>query len=126
LSHIIISNDGDTIIQKTYRLKTPAFYENAWLHPERLSALTEDDFESYFNKGCEQIWRPEQDGAWSGYVDPKTCIVTSKRRNKDIRIESEGYLSKDIYRTNERGYEMDMTFLWGTKPGEAIELFPLN
>jgi len=126
LSNIRLSNDGTRIIQKTYGLKNPTLYENAWEHPERLIALTPDDFESYFNKGCEQVWRSQNNGSWAGYVDPKTCVVSSKRRNKDIRIESEAYLSKDIYRTNERGYEMDMTFLWGTKPGEMIDLYPVN
>jgi len=125
LSNVRLASDGQSIIQKTYGLKDPALYENAWESPARLSALTPNDFESYFQAGCEQVWTPQESGTWSGYVDPKTCVVTSKRRNKDIRIESEGYLSKDIFRTNERGYDMDMTFLWGTKPGEYITLYPV-
>jgi len=126
LSNLRLSANGTTIIQKTYGFKAPELYVNAWENTERLNALTPDDFESYFTKGCELVWRSVAQGEWTGYVDPQTCIVSSKRRNRDIRIESEVFLSKDIYRTNERGYEMDMTFLWGTKPGEAIELFPLN
>jgi len=126
LSHLQLSADGSTIIQKTYGLKRPELYENAWENPERLEALSANDFESYFNTGCEQVWRSKAEGAWEGYVDPKTCVISSKRRNKDIRIESEGYLSKTIYRTNERGYEMDMTFLWGTEPGEMIDLYPVR
>lgn len=125
LSQLTLSSDGMTIIQKTFGLKAPEFYVDAWENPERLSNLTTDEFESYFQAGCEQVWRADNRGAWTGYVDPKTCVVSSKRRNKDIRIEAEAYLSKDIYRTNERGYELDMTFLWGTKPGEFIDLYPV-
>jgi len=126
LSNLTLSEDGTAIIQKTYGLNEPEKYANAWENPDLLAKLTPADFKSYFNDGCEQIWWPQANGAWSGYVDPKTCIISSKRRNKDIRIESEGYLSKNVYRTNERGYDMDMTFLWGTKPGELIELYPLR
>lgn len=125
LSHLRLSDDGTAIIQTAYGFKTPKDYVDAWETPDKLASLTRDDFEPYFQKGCEQVWRPNSQGAWTGYVDPQTCVITSKRRDKDIRIESEGYLSKDIYRTNERGYEMDMTFMWGTKPGEFIDLYPL-
>lgn len=125
LSHLSLSDDGTKIIQRTYGLKDPPKYENAWGAPGLLEAVTKDDFEPYFNEGCELTWTPQEDG-WSGYVDPKTCIVTSKRRNKDIRIESEAFISRDIFRTNERGFDMDMTFLWGTKPGEMITLYPVR
>jgi len=126
LSNIKLSDDGSAVIQKTYGLNNPEKYTEAWNHPALLNTLTPADFKPYFNVGCEQVWRPGKDGAWSGYVNPATCIITSKRRNKDIRIESESYLSKDIYRTNERGYDMDMTWLWGTKPGEMISLYPIQ
>ena len=126
LSNLTLSDDGSAIVQRTYGLKDPSLYENAWEFPERLKALTEADFKPYLTSGCEQIWKPTQTSAWSGYVDPMTCVITSKRRNKDIRIESEGYLSKDEYRTNERGYDMDMTFLWGSKSGEMITLYPVR
>lgn len=126
LSHLKISEDGSAIVQTTYGLNTPEKYVDAWNHPVLLSTLKPEDFTRYFKTGCEQVWRPADDGAWMGYVDPQTCVITSKRRGKDIRIESEGYLSKDVYRTNERGYDMDMTFLWGTKPGEMITLYPVQ
>ena len=126
LSQLTLSEDEGVVVQTAYGLKTPAKYADAWNTPGLLSALTPDDFDPYFTKGCEQVWTPQGDGAWTGYVDPKTCVITSKRRSKDIRIESEGYLSKGVYRTNERGYEMDMTFLWGTKPGEFITLYPVR
>jgi len=126
LSQLTLSEHEDAIVQIAYRLKDPTKYADAWKTPGLLNVITNDDFEPYFTEGCEQVWKPQGDGGWKGYVDPKTCVVTSKRRNKDIRIESEGYLSNDVYRTNERGYEMDMTFLWGTKPGEYIDLYPVK
>ena len=126
VSELKLSVDGKDVIQKAYGLKDPAKYADAWNSPELLSALTLDDFDPYFTTGCEQVWTPQAGGAWTGYVNPQTCVITSKRRNKDIRIESEGYLSEDVYRTNERGYDIDMTFLWGTLPGETIALYPVN
>lgn len=126
ISNLSLSQDEGAIIQKTYGLNQPEKYVDAWDNPELLGDLKRTDFKSYFDEGCEQIWRPQADGSWLGYVDPKSCVISSKRRNKDIRIESEGFLSKDIYRTNERGYAMDMTFLWGTQPGEYIDLFPVH
>ena len=125
LSQMKLSDDGTAIIQITYGLNEPETYVDSWTRLDLLKSLSADDFKPYFQKGCEQIWRPDERGGWAGYVDPETCIITSKRRNKDIRIESEAYLSRDVYRTNERGYEMDMRFLWGTKLGEYIELFPV-
>lgn len=125
ISHIRVSDDGAEIIQTTYGLKTPERYVDVWKAPDLLENMTPDDFEPYFSEGCEQVWHPDEKDGWVGYVDPKTCIITSSRRNKDIRIESESYLSVNVHRTTERGYDMDMTFLWGSKPGEFIDLYPV-
>lgn len=125
LFNLTMSDDGERVVQTTYELKAPEKYVDAWTNPKLLNALTTDDFDPYFTTGCEQHWQKNEAGTWSGYVDPKLCVITSKRRGKQIRIESEGQLSADMYRTNERGYDMDMTFLWGTKPGEYISMFPV-
>jgi len=121
-----LSEDGGTIIQKAYGLKEPDAYVDLWEKPNLLKTLTPDDIKPYFNEGCDQVWRADMGDGWKGYVDPKTCSITSKRRNKDIRIESESYLSKTEYRTTERGYDIDMNFLWGSKPGEMIALYPTD
>lgn len=126
LSHLSLSEDKTKIIQTAYGFKKPDRYADAWTKISVLNSIKPSDFEPYFDEGCEQIWTPNPDGSWSGYVNPKTCIITSKRRGKQIRIESEGYLSGEVYRTNERGYDMDMTFLWGTKPNEMITLYPIR
>lgn len=124
LSHLTLSEDGKSVVQNAYGLKTPEKYTDAWNTPGLLSSISADDYDPYFDGGCEQAWTPEPDGGWTGYVDPLTCIIKSKRRNQEIRIESEGYLSKDEFRTNERGFDKDMNFLWGSKPGEMITLYP--
>ena len=121
-----LSEDGKKIIQKAYSLNNPDAYVDVWGKPNVLKILTPDDIKPYFSEGCDQVWRQDISEGWKGYVDPKTCTITSKRRNTDIRIESEGYLSKSEYRTTERGYDTDMNFLWGSKPGEMITLYPVN
>ena len=116
------AQNGQVIVQNSFGLKMPELYMDAWKTPDLLSSLSPEDIEPYFSDGCEQNWTAQPGGAWRGYVDPKTCVIMSTRRNKEIRIESEGYLSKDVYQTTERGFEMDMSFLWGSKPGEMITL----
>jgi len=129
LTHIVYDAGQDVFVQKTYVLKDPAAFENAWLNPDTLSSVTEADFEPLSNSGCLLVWTHQETDAvqsWSGYVDPKTCIIKSKRRDTDIRIESESYLSKDLYKTSERGFDQDMNYLWGSKPGEMITLYPAS
>ena len=81
IAQFTLSEDGHTITQTTYGLNAPEKYENAWETPELLNALTQTDFKPYFDTGCDQVWTPESDGSWTGYVDPQTCVITSKRRN---------------------------------------------
>lgn len=123
LSQLTLSAAGDAIIQRTYGLKTPDAFVDAWATPGRLDNLTEEDFEPYFNEGCEQIWRQTAPGAWAGYVDPATCKVFSERRQAEIAIEAEARTDGDIYRQTERGFDADGAQLFGTAPGELIALY---
>lgn len=70
ISHIMLSEDGTHIIQKTYGLNEPEKYVDGWKTAALLTSLTRADFESYFSAGCEQIWTPVKEGTWAGYVDP--------------------------------------------------------
>jgi len=124
LAHITVSSDETHIVQKTYALNEPEKFENAWDKPALLTNMGSSDYESLFNEGCELIWTPAGNDQWDGNVDPKNCVIESKRRNKKIRIGSVSFLSQDLYQTSESGYEMDMTYLWGSKPGELIDLYP--
>jgi len=124
LAHITISTDRTYLIQKTYALNIPEKFENAWKNTNLLSNINSKDYVSLFTEGCELIWTPLEGDQWSGKVDPQNCVIESKRRNKKIRIGSVSFLSKDKYQTSETGYEMDMTYLWGSEAGELIDLFP--
>ncbi len=118
-----LSDDKSAIIQITHRIKTSEAYEDVWDKPDVLAAFGADAIEPYFPNGCEQRW--SRSGAvWTGYVDPKTCKIFSQRRGAHIRIESESRLSGDLYQTTERGFDEDGEFLWGSKPGEFIDMFP--
>lgn len=126
VSHITTDTARDVLLQATYTLNDPAALENAWENPAVLTALTRDDINPLFNVGCELTWKQKSSETWRGYVDPKSCVIDSKRRNKKIRIESESELSTDLYRTSERGYDIDMNYVWGSSPGEMISLYPVQ
>ena len=114
------------LTQKAYVLNDAPAFENVWDAPQKLSSLTQDDFKPLFGEGCEPLWTAQDDGAWSGYVDPKGCLIDSKRRDTQIRIESESFLSAEEYKTTERGYDFDMNFLWGSQPGEINTLYVIK
>lgn len=123
VTHLTLSDDASAILQKTYRLKEPERYVDAWSKPDLLAATTQDDIEPFFEDGCEQVWKMEGDGSWRGYVDPKTCRIFSERRQKYISIEAEAELSENTYKQTERGIDSDGTVLFGTEPGEFIVLY---
>lgn len=124
--NIIEDETREGLIQKTYVLNDAPAYVGVWDNPQKLSALTRDDFKPLFGEGCEPFWVAKEDGAWSGYVDPEGCVIDSERRNTQIRIESESFLSSEQYQTTERGYDFDMNFLWGSKPGEINTLYVIE
>lgn len=119
----LIARDDGAVIQKTYGLKSPEEYVAAWDNAEKLNALSQDDFEPYFDDGCEQIWRLDDTSGWIGYVDPATCKIFSERRQANISIEAEARLNEEAYRQTERGFDEDGNKLFGTKPGEFIVLY---
>ena len=120
--NFIESDNGQGIVQKTYVLNSPDYYVNVWDHPERLAQLTSENFKPMFDADCDTQWTRDGSGDWAGYVNPQSCIIESSRRNMQIRIESENVLSAQKYQTTERGYDIDMNFLWGSKPGEMNTL----
>ena len=126
LANFVISDDQKSIVQRTYTLADPQAYENLWEKPDVLARTSAKDYTEMFNQGCELNWTKSDAGEWDGLVDPETCIIHSKRRNKDIRIGSVSRMTQDKYQSSESGYEMDMTYLWGSKPGELITLYPVK
>ncbi|MEM8987530.1 MAG: chromophore lyase CpcT/CpeT [Pseudomonadota bacterium] len=117
-----LTADGEGVLQSTYALKGPEKYVDAWQTPGVLEALTPEDIDPYFDKGCGQVWRPDGSG-WRGYVDPATCRVFSERRQSYISIEAEAWLDDRNYWQAERGFDANGNQLFGTEPGEFIELF---
>lgn len=116
-------DDGRTVVQRTYILKEPERYVDAWSEPDLLAEMTPEQIEPFFEQGCEQVWRPDNTGGWRGYVDPKTCRIFSERRQSYISIEAEAQLDETAYRQTERGYDRDGNTLFGTAPGEFIVLY---
>lgn len=123
VNRLTLSDDGTTILQHTYTLKSPEDYVDIWDDPARLAALSEADFEPFLNDGCEQVWKRQEQGGWFGYVDPKTCRIFSTRRNKHIHIEAEAIVTDAYLKQTERGFNPDGSQLWGSKPGEFITLY---
>ncbi len=117
-------DDGDgSVIQKTYGLKDPERFVDAWDKPGLLTSMTASDIEPYFDGGCEQRWRRSAEDEWRGYVDPATCKIFSERRQAHISIEAEARLSQETYRQTERGFDENGEKLFGTEPGEFIVLY---
>ncbi len=120
-----LATDGDSggVVQKTYGLKKPGRFVDAWDNPALLSSITYDDIEPFFDEGCEQRWTLSAEDGWHGYVDPETCKIFSERRQSHISIEAEARLDAEIYRQTERGYDDAGNKLFGTEPGEFIVLY---
>jgi len=115
LNQFTLSSDGKAIIHRAYVLKQALF--------DRLAA---DDYNAFMAAGCEQRWTQRQGGEWYGRVNPKSCRIFSKRRNKHIHIGAEVTISQHRYQTAERGYDEQLRQIWGTKPGEYITLNPIQ
>lgn len=126
VSNLTLSDDKTAIIQRSYQLETPENFVDLWDQPQKLSAMTDAALTPFADEGCAQKWKKESDGSWYGHVDPEACVINSKRRNKQIRIEAEGRLSANRYQTNERGFTMEMEQMWGTAPGDFITLYIKN
>lgn len=119
---IALEETDGAVIQKTYGLKEPERFVDAWDDPALLSALTPDDMTPFFEAGCDQRWTQDGD-AWRGYVDPATCAIFSERRQENIAIEAEARLDAATIRQTERGYNADGEKLFGGEPGEFIILY---
>ncbi|MEO1137279.1 MAG: chromophore lyase CpcT/CpeT, partial [Pseudomonadota bacterium] len=117
----LINQDG-VVVQKTYGLKDPDMFVDAWDKPTLLSSMSLSDIEPFFDEGCEQVWRRAQD-AWRGAVNRETCRIFSARRQAHIFIEAEARLDETTYKQTERGYDEDGEKLFGGEPGEFIVLY---
>ena len=104
-----------TVRQTAYSLSEPERFAGLADRPTR-AALQMD-----FTPGCEMIWRKGDDG-WSGAVDPQNCTIFSERRQTSLRIGARSELAGDRLRMGESGYQMDGRYLWGSRPGEWLEL----
>lgn len=116
---------GDkSVIQRTWLLKDPSAVLDQAGQPDDVDALTLADLEKpLLEEGCVQRWTyaPASDAQpweWVGVVDPKTCVIQSKRRNKRIGIGSEARLSATTLKQAERGFDLDGSQIWGTADGD--------
>lgn len=86
-----------------------------------MAGLTPEDIEAFLGEGCKQSWLAIESG-FRGYVDPATCVITSRRTGKPRGIESEEILSEDGSMLAERGFDPDGNQLFGTPSGEHLAL----
>ena len=119
----LVTADNGDVIQKTYGLKEPEKFVDLWDNETLLANISAEDFEPYFDDGCEQRWSPNENGGWQGYVDPESCKIFSERRQANIMIEAEARLDSETYRQTERGFDAEGNQLFGTEPGEFIVLY---
>ncbi len=124
----LVNRPGGGVEQVAWNLKSPELYSAAPRHPGLLKSLTKKSIKRSMDAGCEKIWnldmtaQPAGDSGWAGKVDPASCTVYSQRREKQIAIGSETRLTSSRLFEAERGYELDLTQIWGTAPGQFTEM----
>jgi len=114
-----------SVIQNTYSFSEPEKFADVLDTPARLDALSMDDLERSLATGCAVTWTYDANNGvtpWRDYVSQDDCLIFSERRQANIGIEGETRLGPRIIKQTERGYAADGTVLFGTEPGEFIEL----
>lgn len=107
--------------QRTYSFAEPARFADQFDNAALFAALTSDDLVSELPADCDPLWRETPQG-WRSYVDPARCIVFSSRHQEYRHIEAEVHLTRDTLRQTERGFDAQGRQLFGTPPGESLEL----
>jgi len=102
--------------QTAYTLKSPEKFSDMG---QVLKTIALDDLDTAFTEGCEMIWTAAESG-WDGKVDPQDCVIFSERRQSELRIGSKSKLTKAGLRQGESGYQLDGTYLWGTKGDDDL------
>jgi len=113
------------VVQKAWSFAEPEKFADVPSDITILKTISLDDLEATLADGCDSKWRPstiDGDFLWTGYVDPNSCKIFSERRQVTIGIEGETRLQKNRLRQTERGFDSDGNRLFGTEPGEFIEL----
>ena len=123
---VLKRNDAtEQIEQRTYRLKNAERFIDATNGDGGFNGFSTDDIEEYFEAGCIQVWTETADG-FRGYVDPDSCRIISSRTGKPRLIEAENLLTERTLSLAERGFDPDRKQLFGTPPGEFLELTRRN
>lgn len=118
---ILIVRLNDAGLPSQVALNLVAADEYADAAADAFSGFGDADVEPFLPEGCEQVWTPNDDG-FKGYVDPATCIILSSRTGKPRGIEAEMILSAERMLSAERGFDENGEQLFGTEPGEYLEL----
>ena len=120
--------DG-AVVQKTWSFAEPDQFADIASDLDRLNTLSLTDIKPSLEDGCDLNWQASDvdgDTLWRGYVDPDTCKIFSERRQAIIGIEGETLLQRDRLRQTERGFDSNGNKLFGTEPGEFIELYRVD
>ncbi len=115
----------DSVVQQTWSLAAPADKRDLIGDPARLAALTLVDLSPSLNEGCEVYWTRASNQnrwEWRSEVSPQRCIIFSERRGYKIGIGADGLISASALWQAERGFSLAGEHLWGTQPGEFVQL----
>ncbi|MCC5868545.1 MAG: chromophore lyase CpcT/CpeT [Gammaproteobacteria bacterium] len=107
--------------QRTYSFAEPARFADQFDNAAVFAALTADDLVSELPADCDPMWRQSAEG-WRSYVDPARCRIFSTRHQDYRHIEAELQLTPEALRQTERGFDAQGQQLFGTPPGEMLEL----
>ena len=107
--------------QRTYSFAEPDRFADEFDNPALFAALTQQDLTTELPSECDPLWREFEDG-WLGYVDPAHCRIFSTRHQDYRHIEAEVRLTPEALRQTERGFDAQGRQLFGSPPGEMLEL----
>ena len=113
--------DRDAIIQTTWSFREPGNFVDAFTDSQRLAAISLDDLERTLPVGCEQTWRPAEQG-WAALLKAKDCRIWSERRKSWRLIEAEVKVTAEAYWQAERGFDDAGKQVFGTPPGQLYRL----
>jgi reactive intermediate/imine deaminase len=116
----LLDNPDGSVTQIAWSLSAPEAFTDAPSQPDVLKSLEPSMLVATFSEGCSQEWRytvgPEP--AWTGVVNPETCVIMSERRGVEIRIGAEAKITPEGMFEAERGFSLEGEQIWGTPEGE--------
>jgi len=105
-----IAEEEEAIRLTIYTPKDPSLLTDCHLHPEKLRALSSEDF--ILKPGCEVFWK--WDGKqFNGYLKEHACNYYSERFGKTVYLNETLTLREDALLLDDRAVDKDGNLVFG-------------